>query len=276
MAPYGTMDATNHDFAYDHKTGGTPVLVGSAIEAEVLWPWANCGSLMPAWTGETRYELWGELDLTGGVDAAWLGLRVSGSGADWSTDANHGGIPGGSPIADEMQYWIGWGYPDPTGPGQFLPVAQVNVFEDFSVFIPRNLLVGGVDNALVIAPTWVAGGYFCQQALNDPGPGEHKPAVDGSGLAAAGSIAANNVPTIVPVLLSGTGRSPWVPGDGDIDGTNATFALISWDGTGVPEARIDDVILSPADYTYDTGALTVTFREAPLAGAAVAFRYHVG
>jgi hypothetical protein len=272
-APYGTTDATDHTFAYAHKTGGANVLVGSAIEGEVLWPWANCGGLMPAWIGETRYELWGELDLSGGVDPDWLGLRIEGTGADWGVDANHGGIPGGTPIADRMLYYVGWGTPDPTGPAQFQPVAEVNLFEDFSVFIPRNLLTAGM-NALVLAPTWVAGGYFCQQDLNDPGPGQHRPAVDGSGLAAACFIAANNVPAVYPVLLSGSGRTPWVPADGDIDGSNATFTLLGWDGTGAPDARVDDVILAPADYTFDAGAFTVTLRQPPATGAEVAFRYN--
>jgi hypothetical protein len=138
------------------------------------------------------------------------------------------------------------------------------------------LLVAGVDNALVIAPTWIASGWYCQQDLNDPGPGEHRPAIDGSGSSAAAQIAANQLPTVVPVLMSGTGKSPWVPGDGAVDGSNDTFTLIGWNGSGTPEARVDDVILAPADYVFDAGALTVTLREIPAAGAAVVFRYIVG
>lgn len=276
-APFGTLDATNQDFDYVHKTGGAEVLIGSDIEGEVLWPWANCGGLMPAWTGETRCEVWGELDLSGGVPDDWLGLRIDGVGADFEVGPiDYGTVPGATPTADQQLYAIGWGLPDPTGPGQFETVGVVNIFDtNWSVFIPRSHLSAAM-NALVLAPTWVAGGYFCQQDLNDPGPGQHHPAIDGSGLAAQAQTAANTMPTVTPVLLSGTGRSPWVPADGAVDGSNKTFTLISWDGTGVPEARVDDVILSPADYTYDAGAFTVTLREAPIAGAAVTFRYIVG
>lgn len=277
-APFGTLDATNLDFDYDHATGATEVLVGSDIEGEVLWPWADCGGLMPAWTGETRCEIWGELDLSGGVPDDWLGLRVYGQGSDWTVGPiDYATVPGATPTGDQQLYRIGWGLPDPTAPGEFTEVGLVNLFDaDWSVFVPRNLLVAGVDNALVIAPSWVAAGWFCQQDLNDPGPGEHHPAIDGSGHSAQAKTAANTLPTVAPVLLSGTGRSPWVPGDGAVDGSNATYELISWDGTGTPEARVDDVILAPADYTFDAGAFTVTLREAPIAGAAVTFRYNVG
>lgn len=274
---YGDTDITSHAFTYSHVTGAADVSVGSDIEGEVLWPWADCGSLMPAWTGETRYEAWAEIDLTGGVPDDWLGLRASGTGSDWGIGpSNYGTVVGATPTADQQTYVIGWGLPDPTAPGQFTAVAQVNVFDDWSVFIPRSLLVAGVDNALVIAPSWVAAGWYCQQDLNDPGPGEHRPAIDGSGGSAVGFVDNRDIAVVVPVLLSGTGRSGWVPGAGDVDGSNAEFALISWDGTGSPEARVDDVILSPADYTFDSGALTVTLREPPAAGAAVAFRYNVG
>ncbi len=274
---FGTTNIDSHAFSYVHKTGGSTVTVGSDIEGEVLWPWADCGSLMPAWTGETRLELWAEIDLSGGIPDDWLGLRVSGVGSDWTVGPiDYGTVVGATPTGDKMVYQIGWGLPDPTGPNQFTVIGKVNVFDSsWSVFIPRNQLVAGVDNALVIAPDWLAGGWYCQQDLNDPGPGEHRPAIDGSGNSAAAQIAANQLPTVVPILLSGSGRSPWVPGDGDVDGTNATFELISWDGTGSPEARVDDVILAPADYDFDAGALTVTLREPPAVGAAVAFRYNV-
>jgi hypothetical protein len=273
----GTLDATDHTFTYSHAGGAATVSVGSDIEGEILWPWADCGGLMPAWTGETRHEIWGEIDLSGGLPDDWLGIRVDGQGADWVVGpVDYGTVPGATPIADQMIYAIGWGLPDPTAPGQFTLVATVNLFEDWSVFIPRNLLVGGVDNALVIAPTWLAGGWYCQQDLDDPGPGEHHPAIDGSGDSAVAQIAANQLATLTPVVLSGSGKSPWVPGDGAIDATNATFALISWDGSGTPEARVDGIIVGAADYTFDAGALTVTFREPPATGAQVAFRYNVG
>ncbi len=275
---YGDTDITSHAFSYVHKTGGSTVTVGSDIEGEVLWPWADCGSLMPAWTGETRLELWAEIDLTGGVPDDWLGLRVGGTGADWTVGPiDYGTVVGATPTGDKMLYNIGWGIPDPTAPGQYTVCGVVNVFDaEWSVFIPRSLLVAGVDNALVIAPTWIASGWYCQQDLNDPGPGEHRPAIDGSGSSAAAQIAANQLPTVVPVLMSGTGKSPWVPGDGAVDGSNDTFTLIGWNGSGTPEARVDDVILAPADYVFDAGALTVTLREIPAAGAAVVFRYIVG
>jgi cell wall-associated NlpC family hydrolase len=276
-AIYGSTDITSHAFTYSHVTGAATVSVGSDIEGEVLWPWADCGGLMPAWTGETRYEAWAEIDLSGGIPDDWLGLRCSGTGADWGIGpSNYGTVAGATPTADQQTYIIGWGIPDPTAPGQFTPVAMVNVFEDWSVFIPRSLLVGGVDNALVIAPSWVAAGWYCQQDLNDPGPGEHRPAIDGSGGSAVGFVTGTDLASVVPVILSGTGKSQWVPGDGAVDGSNAEYALISWDGTGTPEARVDDVILAAADYTFDAGALTVTFREPPASGAAVAFRYNVG
>ncbi len=274
---YGDTDITSHAFTYSHITGASDVSVGSDIEGEVLWPWADCGSLMPAWTGETRYEAWGEVDLSGGIPDDWLGLRASGLGADWGIGpSNYGTVPGATPTADQQSYVIGWGLPDPTAPGQFTAIGMVNVFDDWSVFIPRSFLVAGGDNALVIAPSWVARGWFCQQDLNDPGPGEHRPAIDGSGGSAVGFVAATDFPSLVPVLLSGTGKSPWVPGDGDVDGSNDTFTLISWDGTGTPEARVDDVILGAADYTFDAGAFTVTLRDIPAAGAQVVFRYNVG
>jgi hypothetical protein len=274
---FGSTDITSHAFTYSHITGASNVSVGSDIEGEVLWPWADCGSLMPAWTGETRYEAWCEIDLSGGIPADWLGLRVDGLGADWGIGpSNYGTVTGANPTADQQLYEIGWGLPDPTMPGEFTPLGVVDLFHDWSVFIPRSVLVAGVDNALVIAPTWIAGGWFCQQDLDDPGPGEHRPAIDGSGHSAVAFVAATHLPTVTPVILSGTGKSQWVPGDGDVDGTNATFALISWDGTGTPEARVDDVIVGASDYTFDSGAFTVTFREPPVAGAAVVFRYNVG
>jgi hypothetical protein len=270
----GTLDATDHTFTYSHAGGAATVTVGSAIEGEILWPWADCGGLMPAWTGETRLEIWGEIDLSGGLPDDWLGIRVDGQGAGWVAD--YATLSGATPIADQMIYAIGWGLPDPTAPDEFTTVATVNLFEDWSVFIPRNLLVGGVDNALVIAPTWLARGWFCQQDLDDPGPGENRPAVDGSGDSARAHTAANQLATLTPVVLSGSGKSPWVPGDGAIDGSNATFALISWDGSGTPEARVDGIVVGAADYTFDAGALTVTLREPPATGAQVAFRYNVG
>jgi len=272
----GSLNIDDHSFDYDHAPGATTVRVGSDIEGEVTWPFAGCGGLMPGWTGETRNEIWGELDLTGGVDADWLGLRIEGSGSDWVVGpAAYGAVAGATPIADGMQYLLCWGYPTPTGPTEYSVVVGIaNVFDDWSVFVPRNLLVAGM-NAFVIAPSWIASGWFCQQDLDDPGPGHHRPAIDGSGNSAVAEIPANLLATVTPVLLSGPGKTPWVPGDGDVDGTNATFELLSWDGTGAPEARIDDVILSPADYTFDAGAFTVTFREPPDTGASVTFRYNI-
>lgn len=273
---FGTTNIDSHAFTYSHVSGASNVSVGSDIEGEVLWPWADCGSLMPAWTGETRYEAWGEIDLSGGVDADWLGLRVDGVGSDWGIGpSNYGTVVGATPTADQQLYEIGWGLPDPTDLGQYTPVAVVDLFHDWSVFIPRSLLVGGVDNGLVIAPTWIASGWFCQQDLDDPGPGEHRPAIDGSGQSAVGYVRADHLATVTPIILTGTGRTQWVPGDGDVDGTNATFTLISWDGTGTPEARVDDVILGASDYTYDAGATTVTFRDPPASGAQVVFRYNI-
>lgn len=275
-APFGDLDITDHDFTYTDVTGAAAVEVGSDIEGEVLWPWSDCGGLMPAWTGEVRYEAWAELDLSGGIPDDWLGVRFSGVGADWIVGPiDYGTVPGATPTAASQEYAIGWGTPDPTEAGQFVEIGRANVFEDWSVFVPRNRLSVGV-NALVIAPTWQAWGYWCQQDLNDPGPGQHRPAIDGSGASAVAKVVGTDMATAVPVLLLGTGRSPWVPGDGAIDGSNATFDLISWDGTGTPEARVDDVILGAADYTFDAGAGTVTLREPPAADAEVAFRYNVG
>jgi len=260
--------ADTHDiFAY--ASPGSGPRPGSysqywVTQANPNWPCSGLGIFY--WTGLIEAEVWYEVDLSGGISADWIGLRfASTTGAN---PVDTGLSPDGKTCID-FPWYVGWGYPDPTALGEWILLGSINPFEPWEIFVPRNLLTAA-ENALVIAPAWHAAGSFCGTELVSNSVG---PLVGGEGQSRRYMASSDVSVTAVPVTITGAGRTQWVPGDGDIDGTNAEFSIPDWDGTGVPEARVDGLIMAAADYTYDSGAKTVTLALPPPAGAAVAFRY---
>lgn len=262
------FNAANEDDTFTYESPAAGEYVGSYIQYWITqsdpdWPCAGLGIFF--WTGLKEAETWLEVDLSGGVDPDWIGIRFSGPAADPTPDVS--GAAAAS--AEGFPFALGWGYADPTALGEYTFLTTFNPFEPWEIFIPRNLLTADV-NALVLAPLWHARGSFCGTELVDNSRG---PLIGGEGQSRF-YRAGDETYTAVPVLVAGSGKTQWVPGIGDIDGTNAEFELSDWDGTGVPEARIDGLIAAAGDYEYDSGAGTVTFYVAPVVGAAVAFRYN--
>lgn len=248
-------------------TAGSPY-VGSWISQNTAYTTAGC----PLGNG-----LWGP----GGITwEAWYTVSVSGADGDAGCEVTlDSGIMGTllGLMATTGQLLIGWANATPSQLSDFTPVGVIDPTGG-TVFVPGNIIDNGGTNYLVIAPNWRATNNWsiCANYISNPanGPVQGGEANSGRGIAGNTSHVA-----IAGKAITDVGRTPWVTpvGSGDADGSNKTWTLDDWTGDGIPQARWGIAILSAAtDYTVDSDALTVTFRDAPPEGTRVAFRYRAG
>jgi hypothetical protein len=144
----------------------------------------------------------------------------------------------------------------------------------WEAWIPASLLVSEATNWLGFAAAWDCIPAIDSWVCDDVEPGITD--VVANGLHRSGAVDIHFPTGPALILLSGSGLTSWVSGEGTADGVNRTFRLIDWSGRGDPQARIGAVIAAlHADYAVDEDAGTVTFHVPPPAGSVVAFRYRV-
>jgi hypothetical protein len=257
-------------FAYSNPT---TKLVGSynqnwVTQADPDWPCSGLGIFY--WTGRHDQAVWYEVDLSGiGSDVIGV-LFQSTTGAnpvDGSFGAGHA-----CRSADDHPFKVGLGQPDPLDIDDYTVLGMINPFRAWQVFIPRSMFTADT-YALVIAPDWQCGGSFCGSELVDNTRG---PLIGGEGQTRRYSSNSDTSITCVPVSNQAlAGKTQWVPPtDGLCDGFNQTFTLGDWNGVGVPECKLDGIVLNATDYEWDGGSQTVTINIAPGADSTVAFRYY--
>ncbi len=141
----------------------------------------------------------------------------------------------------------------------------------FTVMVPRQFVDWATDNCIILRPRWECDRpvQFCNEAVDFSNP--H---ADGRGHSGSYDVFSFDDVCAVQLTPSSTGQAVSVPGIGDVDGTNATFELISWTGTGGIEATINGLPISSGEYSLDTGAHEVTFTSPPPSMSIVLFTYH--
>lgn len=259
----GVWNTVAPDFDFGALGSGDESEIDRGVYANLSWPYTDCGVSSGADVGRATSEAWYRftVDLSSGVVIgvqvdvdAMLVATGKAIGADTIVVGIHtGASSSGAELTDK---------------GQFTEVGRIGS-DGGSMFIPRSLLIDVADGCcwLVLAPGWEVPPDAMICVADDNFLGGHAEAGTNS----------TTVVSMTTVEIGGAGLSPWVPGVGDVDGTNATFELTGWDGTGVPEARVGVVILGAGEYSYDAGALTVTLNTPPPAAMAgqVAFRYRL-
>lgn len=252
------------EIAYDNPTNKS---IGSLIFHNLAYTVCNCPIGLGGWSGLAEYESWWEYT-TGALADDVVGVRFTVSSVNLSFAYG---------IYDQP-YLYGWRASAPADVEQYVPLGFVDWIGNGAVVdIPRNAINEGGTSYFCIAPGWHAGTnfFYCAQDLVD---GTHGPAgaVTSGG---EGNSARVRAPTVTATYLIGSGTSglaPWVAGVGAIDGDNQDFTLQSWDGTGVPQVRLNGLTLGADSYDWDDDAGTVTLRVAPQEGDQVTFRYQQG
>lgn len=236
---------------------------GSSVYYNEAYTVTGCPIGGGGWTGWSDQAVW--VEFTAPADSAdYFGLRVT---IDLSALVSSGGYAGGFNLG--LAQGVGgasrWGQGAPFG--HLAPGSGATTFD-----IPRNLVAWGAANSLVIEPDWLCCRecFFCNSIAYFGSP-----ATDGRG--ESGTYHDFGVSTFCPVrFLAGTsGLSGWVSGYGAVDGTNATFTLIDWDGTGTVEASINGLIQPNSEVTLDATARTARLDSPPPLGAVVLFLYKV-
>lgn len=243
-------------------------------EGNISWPYTDCGVGTGGVAGLATRAVWHRftIDLSAGdvvgVLVTVLPFLTTGSGYTAS--------PGGFLVGDDTVV-VG------IHTGTSSVGAEVTDSEDYiacgrvgdgggEVFIPASLLIDVTDGYcwVVLTPGWRISSdlFFCNSASNHPW-GYGKTGHDSNG---------SSIVSAVAQTFSGTGRSPWLPATGDVDGTNDTFGLPLWNGDGLPELRVGSAVLTPGEYTVDSGALEATILNPPPADMVgqVYYRARVG
>ena len=251
-------------------TYGNPALkyAGQGVYHNI--PYTTCGCPLGAggWSGVAYMEFWIEASVPA-LDDEVVGVNVSIEML--STSFYFGRTQG------PWQYGVKDTAPTGVRQGTKLGHVDLPASGTAKFFVPRAHLNEGSTNYFYVGPDWpgiVGGGFFCSQDLATPshGPMGHP---DSGGEGASGKIqfpGASSV-SLTAVAQRRRGMTNWVPGIGEVDGSNSTFELLNWTGRGVPMARVGAVILATSDYTYDVDAGTVTLDVAPDEGDRVAFQY---
>lgn len=228
----------------------------------IPWTAGVCALSSGGWGGHAIEEQWFEATL--GSLSGVIGLRLLVT----LTDAE------GQALVDGTEVVIGVSpdQPEPYSEADFSEAARIPAQDGvYEAFIPASLLTPSATNYIVLAAGWRCipspGSWTC---INDePGIGD----VVGNGLYMSGGVTVDAI-TAHEAVLSGSGMTDWVSVEGQADGDNRVFDLIDWNGKGRPQARIGAVVQGyPADFDFDDDTGEVTFRVAPPAGSAVAFRY---
>ena len=264
---YNRFDGFDADPQADIQYGN-PLLksIGSLVYHNL--PYTTCGCPLGAggWSGLATYEGWWEYT-TGTLADDVIGVRFTVSAVN--TSFAYG--------LYDQPYLYGWKMAEPTDVDQYTPVGYIDWVDNGAVVdIPRSGINEGGTSYFCIAPGWRAGTnfFFCAQDLVDGTAGPAGSTSSGG----EGNSGRVRVPTVTATYLtvSGSGKAPWVPGDGSINGSNRVFTLYGWDTTDRPGVKVNGLVLGAADYDYDDDAGTVTLRVAPAEGDSVLFRYQMG
>lgn len=129
-----------------------------------------------------------------------------------------------------------------------------------TAYVPGNLFTGP-PVYFITYPNWEEDGTPRCGVSTDPFPG--------GGYLSDGAVVSL---TWMGFCDGAVGMANWVGGIGAVDGVNQTFTLVSWDGTGQPQAKVNGL---PTPVTTDPVAGTATFNTAPAAGSLVTFNYPV-
>jgi len=249
--------------AYDNPVTKS---IGSLIFHNLPYTTTGCPLGPGGWSGRATYEAWYEYT-TGALADNVVGVRFT--------------VPAANPsfmfgLVDQP-YSFGWLDSQPTDVGQSIPLGYISwVGGGAVVDVPRSAINEGGTSYFCIAPGWIcADAFYCAQDLAD---GTHGPAgaTSSGGEGDSGKVRAPTVTAKLLILDGTSGLAPWTAGDGAIDGSNATFSLTAWDGTGTPQVKVNGLLLDGGDYDADSDTLTVTLRVAPQEGDNVTFRYQMG
>lgn len=242
--------------------------IGSWVYHNLPYTTTGCPIGFGGWSGLSEYEGWWEYT-TGALADNVVGVRFT------IEPANTNFIFGN---AATKPYVYGWSDTQPTDVNQYVEVGLADWVTDGAVVdIPRAAINEGGTSYFCLAPGWTAAtdAFFCAQDLADGSAGPAG-SLSSGGEGNSGNL---RVPTVTAayLIVSGTsGLTPWTPGDGLIDGANQLFTLTAWDGTGVPQVKINGLLLDGTDYDFSDTALTVTLKVAPQEGDQVTFRYQAG
>lgn len=212
-----------------------------------------------SWRGWADWTGW--VQFTAPADSNWLGLTAT-------IDAT-GVIDSG--FVDTVELVMYGGTPAAGMLYDGTPFGTAPASGTIDVYIPRSLVTWGASNSLGFRPRWrcLRPVQFCNATTYYGNP-------EGDGRASSGSRRAWEVDIKTLAFASGTtGVATDVAGLGAVNGTNRTFTLISWDGTGSPSFSINGLDQSTADVVFDTGAGTATLASPPPSGAVVLWTYSV-
>ncbi len=241
------------DFTYGASPpGATTIRSSSDHFTPGIFVGGGCNSPAVGYSGIGTHETWLEIDGTPSADA--VGLKVS------YTVGTVEGVAAGNVLL----YGVASVAPSDQR-GAFTVLGQCSADADDSFIVPLSLI--GTGGFIVMGPGWQCSnlGNACSDEVGDP---------TDTGAGNSGQVDIDTI-DIIEVTIGGAGLTLWRMLDGDIDGTNRTYSLPDWDGTGTPRLRIGAVEYAAGiDYTLDEDALTATFRFAPWEGADLQGRWN--
>lgn len=269
------LGVTMREYDYERDEYGPSVLysesygnptvkhIGSELYHNIPYTSTDCGIGGGGYSGRNVREAWYELTL-GALSDDVVGVRFT---IPIAAVPNNGGIYAVAP------YEFGWAWVEPTGLEQYAVLQALDWIASGAVVdLPRYACNEAGITYVTIAPAWRSrDGFACGYETGDEYHGPTGPT--GNGLGNSGMVVA---PTITAKLLtaaSGRGLMPWMSGIGAVDGSNRTFTLPGWDGSGVPQVKVNGLVLDSGDYTVDEDAGTITLRVAPEAGDVPTFRW---
>lgn len=256
----GTADGTTYGTVPPNRN-----TIVDAVDYATTYVYANCPFGESGFNGRRVLEQWLEFD-PGNLDDV-AGVRIT-----YTTTTDLG-------ILLYTQYPLLYGYllsGPPTAAGQGIILGECSMGGG-AFTIPSSVLVPNATNYIFLRAGWQSqpSGMVCSGQLvaglkgplgdsMDPGGGEFN----------SGSLAVTFTSAQLRTV-EGSGDIPWSPLLGDVDGTNVTFTMGNWDGTGVPRIRIGGLELAAgSDFTYDDDGV-VTLDVAPWPGATLAGRWRV-
>lgn len=165
-------------------------------------------------------------------------------------------------------------YPGAAAAGLFglgSPFMQGPVSGTSTIYIPTSLITWGAANCIVLHPSWLCArnAFFCNPAANFDEPGLN----DGRGM--SGRYAEPSVSGLGVASLTTPGWAPWVSGIGAVNGTNATFTLKNWSGTGPVQATVNGLEWGSTGWLVDGTLKQITLDTPPPANSVVFWRYIV-
>lgn len=252
------------EVAYDN-----PLLksIGSLVYHNLPYTTTGCPLGPGGWSGRATYESWWEYS-TGALADDVVGIQFTISAVNLSFAFGRW----------DQAYLYGWRASAPSDVGQYVPLGFVDWTDAGAVVtVPRHAVNEGGTSYFCLAPGWLAAAdaFFCAQDLAN-GVSGPAGATDSGGEGNSGRV---RMPTVTANYLHASGTSgltAWVTGTGAIDGSNTVFELYGWDGTGIPQVRLNGLVVGGDDYEADDVALTITLAVAPDPGDQVTFRYQIG